>query len=112
MHFIRTAVWLVNLINDYDWFQGINEPVLNDKDFISLVYPTISSNLIHYKIGNKTDVNKISVQLFNMQGQEMIRKELPYSNGSISLNRLAKGAYILSINSANQKYRHVQKLIH
>ncbi|HLF47176.1 MAG TPA: T9SS type A sorting domain-containing protein [Chitinophagaceae bacterium] len=90
---------------------GINEPVTNDKNFIANVFPTISSNFIHYRIGNKTDVSKISVQLFNMQGQEVFRKETGYTDGSIDLSRLAKGAYVMSIYSNNRKYRHVQKLI-
>lgn len=90
---------------------GINEPVMNDKNFIANVFPTISSNFIHYRIGNKTDVNKLSIQLFNMQGQEVFRKETGYTDGSIDLSRLAKGAYVMSIYSNNRKYRHVQKLI-
>jgi hypothetical protein len=90
---------------------GINNPVLNDKDFITMVYPTISENIIQYRIGNKTDVKKISVQLFNMQGQEMYRQEVGYQNGSLNINRFSKGAYILSIYSDNKKYRHVQQII-
>ena len=90
---------------------GINNPVLNDKDFITMVYPTISESIIQYRIGNKTDVKKISVQLFNMQGQEMYRQELGYQNGSLNINRFSKGAYILSIYSDNKKYRHVQQII-
>jgi hypothetical protein len=90
---------------------GINNPILNDKDFITMVYPTISDNIVQYRIGNKTDVRKISVQLFNMQGQEIYRQESGYQNGNLNINRLAKGAYILSIYSDNKKYRHVQKII-
>lgn len=90
---------------------GINNPVLNDKNFITLVYPTISENIVQYRIGNKTDVKKISVQLFNMQGQEMYRLESGYQNGNLNISRFAKGAYILSIYSDNKKYRHVQQII-
>jgi len=90
---------------------GINNPVMNDKDFITLVYPTVSENIIQYRIGSKTDVKKISVQLFNMQGQEIYRQESGYQNGNFNINRFAKGAYILSIYSDNKKYRHVQKII-
>ena len=90
---------------------GINNPVLNDKDFITLVYPTVSENIVQYRIGNKTDVKKISVQLFNMQGQELYRQVSGYQNGNLNINRFAKGAYILSIYSDNKKYRHVQKII-
>ena len=90
---------------------GINNPVLNDKDFITLVYPTVSENIVQYLIGTKTDVKKISVQLFNMQGQELYRQETGYQNGNLNINRFAKGAYILSIYSDNKKYRHIQKII-
>ena len=90
---------------------GINNPVLNDKNFISLVYPTISSSTVRYKIGSKFEVKKISLQLFNMQGQQVFRKEDNYSDGSFDLSKYTKGAYILSIYSDNKKYRHIQKLI-
>ena len=90
---------------------GINNPVINDKDFITKVYPTISESMVQYRIGNKPDVKKISVQLFNMQGQELYRLETGYQSGSFNINRYAKGAYILSIYSDNKKYRHVQKII-
>ncbi|HET6769223.1 MAG TPA: T9SS type A sorting domain-containing protein, partial [Chitinophagaceae bacterium] len=90
---------------------GIDNPVLNDKDFITMVYPTVSDNIIQYRTGNKTDVRKILVQVFNMQGQEIYKQESGYQNGNININRLARGAYILSIFSDNKKYRHVQKII-
>ena len=90
---------------------GINNPVLNDKDFITMVYPTISESNVQYRIGNKTDVKKISVQLYNMRGQEVYRLETGYQNGSFNINRYPKGAYILSIYSDNKKYRHIQKIM-
>jgi hypothetical protein len=90
---------------------GINNPVINDKDFITKVYPTISQSTVQYLVGNKQDVKKISVQLFNMQGQELYRLETGYQSGSFNISRFAKGAYILSIYSDNKKYRHVQKII-
>jgi hypothetical protein len=90
---------------------GINNPVLNDKGFITMVYPTVSDNIVQYRIGNKTDVRQIWVQLYNMQGQEIYKQETTYQNGTININRFAKGAYILSIFSDNKKYRHIQKII-
>jgi hypothetical protein len=90
---------------------GINNPVINDKDFITKVYPTISQSTVQYLVGNKPDVKKISVQLFNMQGQELYRLETGYQSGSFNISKFAKGAYILSIYSDNKKYRHVQKIM-
>jgi len=99
------------LLGTPNFVTGINNPVLNDKNFIRLVYPTIASNIVNYQVGDKTDVKKISIQLFNMQGQELYRQESAYQNGSININKFAKGAYVLSIYSDNKKYRHVQKII-
>lgn len=90
---------------------GINNPILNDKNFITMVYPTVTENIVQYRIGDKTDVKKISIQLYNTQGQELYRQESAYQNGSLDISRFAKGAYILSIYSDNKKYRHVQKII-
>jgi hypothetical protein len=69
---------------------GINNPVINDKDFITKVYPTISQSTVQYLVGNKQDVKKISVQLFNMQGQELYRLETGYQNGSFNISGFAK----------------------
>ena len=94
-----------------NFITGINNPIINDKDFITMVYPTVSESNVQYRIGNKTDVKKISVQLYNMKGQEVYRLETGYQNGSFNINRYPKGAYILSIYSDNKKYRHVQKIV-
>jgi len=90
---------------------GVNDPVLNDKNFIRLVFPTVSESIVQFRTGNKPDVRKISLQVFNMQGQEIYRREAGYQDGSIDIGRLPKGAYVLSIYSDNRKYRHIQKLI-
>jgi hypothetical protein len=85
--------------------------VINDKEFIKSVYPTVSSNLIQYKIGNLFTIRKIAVQLFSMNGQEMQYIESGYQDGSVDISRLSSGAYILSIYSDDRKYRHLQKII-
>jgi hypothetical protein len=90
---------------------GINNPVLNDKTFITKIYPTVTNDIIEYRIGNKTDVKKVSIQLYNMQGQELYRLETIYQDGNLHISKFAKGAYILSIYSDNKKYRHIQKII-
>jgi len=90
---------------------GINDPVINDKNFISQVFPTVNSKIVQYRIGNKPEVKTISIQVFNLSGQEVLHKNASYSNGSVDLSRFPKGAYVLSIYSDNQKYRHIQKLI-
>lgn len=90
---------------------NINDQVLNDKNFISKVLPTISSNTIQYRIGNLYSVKRISVQLYNSNGQEVYRTSGGYQNGQIDISRMNKGIYFLSITSDDQKYRHLQKVI-
>jgi hypothetical protein len=90
---------------------GINDPILNDKNFITAVMPTFGSNTVQYKTGNMLEIKKIAVQLYNMQGQEIYRKESNYQSGAVDLSRFAKGAYVLSITSDNRKYRHIQKIL-
>lgn len=90
---------------------GISNPVLNDKNFITKIYPTVTNDIVEYRIGNKTDVRKISVQLYNMQGQVIYQMETNYQDGNLPINKFARGAYILSIYSDNRKYRHIQKII-
>jgi hypothetical protein len=90
---------------------GINDPTINDKNFIRTVYPTIGSDPIQYRIGNMFAIKKISVQLFNMSGQQVWHSETNYQDGSIEISKLSRGAYILSIYSDDKKYRHLQKII-
>ncbi|HVG41442.1 MAG TPA: T9SS type A sorting domain-containing protein, partial [Chitinophagaceae bacterium] len=90
---------------------GINDPLLNDKNFITAVYPTISTNTINYRIGNMTDIRNIIVDVYNMKGQRVVRNEAAYQNGAVDIARLAKGSYILAVTSSDNKYRHVQKLV-
>ena len=87
------------------------DPVTNDRNFIRTIFPTISANTIQYQTGNMNGIRKISVQLFDMSGREIMRKEVPYQTGSIRVNGLSSGAYILSIYSEDLKYRHIQKII-
>jgi hypothetical protein len=90
---------------------GTVDPVVNDRNFIKAVYPTVSNNRIDYKIGNLFTVKKISVQLFSVNGQEFIHNESTYQDGFVDISRLSSGAYILSIYSDDRKHRHLQKII-
>ncbi len=87
------------------------QPVLNDRNFIRAVYPTLSSSTIQFQRGNINGIQKIVLQLMNMKGQVVMRKETGYQNGTVDLSGLASGIYILNITSNDLKYRHVQKII-
>ncbi|MFN2458222.1 MAG: T9SS type A sorting domain-containing protein [Chitinophagaceae bacterium] len=87
------------------------DPITNDKNFINKVYPTLSTNIIQYQTGNIFGVKKISIDVFNIAGQRVLRRETGYQNGAINITTLARGNYILLITSDDRKYRHVQKII-
>lgn len=85
--------------------------VTNDGRFINAVYPTLVTGNVQYRIGNLQGVRKISVQLTNLKGQTVWRADRGYQNGSIPLQGLAPGMYVLTAVSEDGRYRHVQKLI-
>jgi len=89
---------------------GINDPILNDKDFITMVGPTFSADEVNYRTGNLLSVKKIDISLYQTNGQLVLKKQTGYQSGSISLSALPQGLYILSITSEDGKYRHLQKL--
>ncbi|HEX4958384.1 MAG TPA: T9SS type A sorting domain-containing protein [Lacibacter sp.] len=83
----------------------------NDKTFISAVTETVTRNSIYFQRGTQTGINKINVQVLNANGQVVYRRDMPYSNGSVDVSRLATGVYILDIWSDNKKFRHTQKFV-
>ncbi len=90
---------------------AVNDPVTNDKNFIRYVFPSVSNGPVQYRIGNMFTVKRITIQLFNTMGQQVLRKETGYSDGSVDISSLSNGNYILSITSDNGKYRDVKKII-
>jgi hypothetical protein len=90
---------------------GTSNPVTNDKNFIKNIFPTLSSGRIDYRTGNMFTIKKISIQVFNMSGQQVWHSEAGYNDGSIDISGLSRGAYILSIYSDNEKYRYLQKIV-
>jgi hypothetical protein len=90
---------------------GINTPIRNDNNFIKSAFPTLSSNVINYQIGNLFAIKKIRVQIVNLSGQLMYDKETSYQNGTVDVSLFSKGAYILSVTSNDRKYQFVQKFI-
>jgi hypothetical protein len=90
---------------------GINNPTVNDKNFIKNVFPTVSHDRINYYTGNMFTIKKISIQLFSMNGQEVYHNETNYQDGSADISKLSRGIYILSIYSDDKKYRHLQKIV-
>ncbi|HEX2534720.1 MAG TPA: T9SS type A sorting domain-containing protein [Chitinophagaceae bacterium] len=90
---------------------GIN-PVINDRNFIRAVYPTLVNNaVVRYETGSMIGIRSVVVQVYNIKGQQVYVREQPYQNGTVDVRRLQAGNYILTIQSTDGRYKHIQKLI-
>lgn len=90
---------------------GINDPIRNDANFIRQAYPTVAKGTIEYFIGNMFTVRGLVIQVHSVTGQQVLRKETGYQSGTIDVQKLAKGAYILTITSNDFKQQFVQKFV-
>jgi hypothetical protein len=90
---------------------AVNNQILNDKNFISKVLPTVSSGNIEYRIGNMFATKRLNIQLYSIAGKEVYRNSTGYQNGSIDISKFSKGMYVLSITSDDNKYKHLQKVV-
>ncbi len=90
---------------------SVNNAVLNDKNFISTVFPTVSNGRVDYRIGNMYNTKRMNVQLYSINGSMIYNKTTGYQNGSIDVSVLSRGTYVLSITSDDGKYKHLQKII-
>ena len=79
--------------------------------FIRQALPTIVKQKIDYQVGNMFTVKKLSINIYNMAGQLVYKKDAPYQSGQIYLPGLASGVYILSITSESPKQQFVQKFL-
>lgn len=90
---------------------GVNDPIRNDKNFIRFSYPTLTSGQLQYQVGNMFEVKEMVVQVYNLNGQLMLKKTSGYQNGTLDVSRLSKGTYILTITSSDYKQQFVKKFI-
>jgi hypothetical protein len=80
--------------------------------FITGIVPTVTrSTPLRYTIGNTFDVQFITVQIFSSSGQLLQSKTDAYRSNSVSVVHLPAGAYILSIQSRDGKYKFAQKFV-
>ncbi|MFN5133760.1 MAG: T9SS type A sorting domain-containing protein, partial [Chitinophagaceae bacterium] len=89
----------------------VSNTVLNDKNFINAVFPTVSNGRVDFRIGNLYSIKRMNVQLYSANGALVYNNAMGYQNGSVDLNRLSRGTYVLSITSDDGKYKHLQKII-
>jgi hypothetical protein len=90
---------------------GVNNQIVNDRNFIKKVLPTVSSSTVQYQTGTLFTVKRINVQLYNNAGQEVYRSSGTYQNGAIDISRFAAGNYTLVVTSDDGKYKHVQQIM-
>lgn len=89
---------------------GIN-PITNDRNFIRTVLPVLTPGQVQYATGNMTGIKKITVQVMDLTGRIVYKKETGYQSGSVNLGPYASGVYVLGIYSDDGRYRHIQKLV-
>ncbi|KIC96152.1 T9SS type A sorting domain-containing protein [Flavihumibacter solisilvae] len=90
---------------------GTVDPVINNKNFIRYSWPGITRSTIGYQTGNMFEIKRITVQVHNVNGQLVFRKETGYQNGDIDVARLPGGTYVLTITSEDNKQRFITKFI-
>jgi hypothetical protein len=90
---------------------GINDPIRNDKNFIKSSFPTVVNNQLQFQTGNLTGIKNIQVQLLASNGQLILKQQYPFRDGSIPVNSLANGTYLLTITSDNRKYVYTSKFV-
>lgn len=98
-------------LNNNNPTTAVFNPIRNNSSFINNVYPTITNNTVNYKTGNVFGVKKILIQVSNLSGATVMRKETGYENGLLNLGNLPPGTYVLTITSADRKYQTSKKII-
>jgi len=90
---------------------AITNPIRNNSDFISRVYPTLTRDRVNYQIGNMYTVKKLGIQVTSTSGAVVYRKETGYQNGYVEMNNLPAGTYIVTITSGDRKFQSTNKII-
>lgn len=83
----------------------------NTAGFIEAVGTTGANGQIIIKAGNKTGVNKITVRVFNSNGQQVANRLMPYRSGTLQLGVQAAGVYLIEISNPSGKEIYRSKLI-
>ncbi len=87
------------------------DPVNQDTNFITRVFPTITNDRVFYQVGQMPAIKKINVRIHNGVGQLVMARESNFTNGEIDLGRLSTGTYYLVLQTVDGRHRYVQKLI-
>lgn len=90
---------------------GVNEPVRNTPAFIVQSWPSPATSVINYRAGTMTGINKIKIEITDVAGRLMMRREEPYTSNTIDVNRFAPGAYILTISNEAKRQQFVHRFV-
>jgi hypothetical protein len=90
---------------------AITNPIRNNTNFVKGIYPTITTDIVNFQVGNMYSIKKLQVELTNMNGALVYKKEVGYQNGTIPMGNLAPGTYIMTLTSTDRKYQFTQKVI-
>lgn len=91
---------------------SVPDVVVNDKRFISSVFPTVATaGSINFRTGNATGIKTISIRVSNMSGQVLMQRTQAYQSGTLQLGPLSTGSYLLEIISDDRRYKHVQQFV-
>ena len=84
--------------------------IVNDKEFIKIT-PTVSTGTYQYTKGSLVGIKSVTIQAYTMSGQAVYNKQVAYGSGTIPLNTMPSGTYIIQITSDDRKYKTIQKVI-
>ncbi|RXK59223.1 T9SS type A sorting domain-containing protein [Lacibacter luteus] len=90
---------------------AVPDVIVNDKRFITSVFPTIISNDINFRTGTITGIRSINLRVTNMSGQVLLQKTQAYQAGTLQLGNLSTGSYLLEIWSNDIRYKHLQQFV-
>jgi hypothetical protein len=90
---------------------SVFNPIRNNTNFIKNIYPTITSDVVKYDIGNMYGIKKMHLQVTSISGGTVINKDIPYQSGTTDFSRLPAGTYVLTITSSDNKYQSTKKII-
>ena len=96
--FVNSFGWAIKSIN-----RGVNLSIEEEKTLNNSIqiYPTLVSNSI--QIISNTEVDKASIEIFNLSGQKVSQKKVTINSTpeSIDLNGLSQGIYFVRIKQGN-----------
>ena len=90
---------------------SVNNYIVNDKRFITSVYPTVATDVLRYQTGTITGIRSVTVRITNLSGQTLLQQTNSYQPGALNIGQLPAGNYILEIISDNRTYKHIQQFV-